>query len=69
MSTVATVTGGGGDNDCKNDNKDENKGNDNNNGGGVRVTTKMCTVAMMHGPSTSGVHRSGLGRRGRWRSG
>ena len=32
--------------DCKNDDEDENKGNDDNDGGGVRVTTKMCTVAM-----------------------
>jgi hypothetical protein len=31
---------------AKNDDEDENKGNDSNNGGSVRVTTKMCTVAM-----------------------
>ena len=34
------------DNDCKNNVKDENKGNNDNDGGGIRVTTKMCTVAM-----------------------
>ncbi len=31
---------------AKNDNKDENKGDNNNDGGGMRVMTRMCTVAM-----------------------
>ena len=43
---AAAVTGRGGGNDCKNDNKDENEGDNNNDGGSMRVTTKMCTVAM-----------------------
>ena len=40
------VTGRGGDNDCKNNDEDENKGNNDKDGGGVRVMTKMYTVAM-----------------------
>jgi hypothetical protein len=46
MSTAARVMGGEGDNDCKKDDKDENKGDDDNDGGGMRVTMKMCTVAI-----------------------
>ena len=46
MSTTATVTGEGGDNDCKNNDEDKNEGNNDNNGGCVRVTTKMCTATM-----------------------